>query len=127
MHPVDSNDISFKIAGGHAFKEAFLNASPKLLEPIHNIEVNVLEDQMGEVMTDLQGRRSIIMGMDGAGRYTRIKAKTPLAELYGYSTTLRSLTQGKASFTSKYAEFAPVPGNIQEELIKQYEAEAVEA
>ena len=127
MHPVDSNDISFKIAGGHAFKEAFLNASPKLLEPIHNIEVNVLEDQMGEVMTDLQSRRSIIMGMDGAGRYTRIKAKTPLAELYGYSTTLRSLTQGKASFTSKYAEFAPVPGNLQEDLIKQYEAEAVEA
>lgn len=127
MHPVDSNDISFKIAGGHAFKEAFLNASPKLLEPIHNIEVKVLEEQMGEVMTDLQGRRSIIMGMDAAGRYTKIKAKTPLAELHGYSTTLRSLTQGKASFTSKFSEFAPVPGNLQEELIKQYEAEAVEA
>jgi elongation factor G len=127
MHPVDSNDISFKIAGAHAFKAAFLNASPKLLEPIHNVEVNVLEDQMGEVMTDLQGRRSIIMGMDGAGRYTRIKAKTPLAELYGYSTTLRSLTQGKASFSSKYAEFAPVPGNLQDELVKQHEAEAVEA
>jgi len=127
MHPVDSNDISFKIAGGHAFKEAFLNASPKLMEPIHNLEVKVPADLMGEVMTDLQSRRSIIMGMDTAGKYTKIKAKTPLAELYGYSTTLRSITQGKASFTSSFDEFAPVPGNLQEELVKAHAAEAVEA
>ena len=127
MHPVDSNDISFKIAGGHAFKEAFLNASPKLLEPIQNLEVKVPEEVMGDVMTDLQSRRSIIMGMDAAGRYTKIKAKTPLAELHDYSTTLRSLTQGRASFTSRFAEFAHVPGNIQEELIAKHKEEAVEA
>ncbi len=126
MHPVDSNDISFKIAGAHAFKAAFLNASPKLMEPIHNLEVQVPADLMGEVMTDLQGRRSIIMGMDTAGKYTKIKAKTPLAELYGYSTTLRSLTQGKASFTSTFDEFAPVPGNLQDDLIKAHAAAQAE-
>jgi elongation factor G len=127
MHPVDSNDISFKIAGGHAFKEAFLNANPKLLEPIQNLEVKVPEEVMGDVMTDLQSRRSIIMGMDAAGRYTKIKAKTPLAELHDYSTTLRSLTQGRASFTSKFAEFAPVPGNLQAALISQHNAKAEES
>lgn len=127
MHPVDSNDISFKIAGGHAFKEAFLNANPKLLEPIQNLEVKVPEEVMGDVMTDLQSRRSIIMGMDAAGRYTKIKAKTPLAELHDYSTTLRSLTQGRASFTSKFAEFAPVPGNLQAALISRHNAKAEES
>lgn len=120
MHPVDSNDISFKIAGGHAFKEAFLNASPKLMEPIQNLEVKAPEDVMGDIMTDLQGRRSIIMGMDTAGKYTIIKAKTPQAELYGYSTTLRSLSQGRASFTSSFDEFAPVPPKVQEDLIEEY-------
>lgn len=127
MHSVDSNEISFKIAGAHAFKEAFLNAKPKLLEPVHMVEVKVPDDLMGEVMTDLQGRRAIILGMDSAGRYTKIKAKTPLAEMYGYSTALRSITQGKASFTSKFEEFAPVPGNLQDELIKKHKEEAVEA
>jgi elongation factor G len=127
MHPVDSNEISFKIAGGHAFKQAFLDASPKLLEPVQEITVKVPEDLMGDVMTDLQGRRSIILGMDAAGRYTKIRAKTPLAELYGYSTSLRSITQGRASFTSKFAEFAAVPGNLQQDLIKQYKEEEVEA
>jgi len=124
MHPVDSNDISFKIAGGHAFKEAFLNASPKLMEPMHNIEVKAPADVMGDIMTDLQGRRSIIMGMDTAGAYSIIKAKTPLAELYGYSTTLRSLSQGKASFTSKFDEFAPVPPKVQEDLVEEYKNRA---
>ena len=88
MHPVDSNDISFKIAGAHAFKEAFLNAKPKLLEPIHEISVKVPEELMGNVMTDLQSRRSVILGMDSEGKYQTIKAKTPLAEMYKYSTTL---------------------------------------
>jgi elongation factor G len=127
MHPVDSNEISFKIAGGHAFKQAFLDASPKLLEPIQELTVKVPEDLLGDVMTDLQSRRSIIMGMDAAGRYTKIMAKTPLAELYGYSTALRSITQGRASFKSKFAEFAAVPGNLQQELIKQHQEEEVEA
>ncbi len=123
MHPVDSNDISFKIAGAQAFKKAFMDASPKLLEPIMDVEVKVPEDSLGSVMTDLQGRRAIIMGIDSAGKYQKITARVPLAEMYRYSTTLRSLTQGRGTFTSKFASYEPVPANIQEELIKQHEAE----
>jgi elongation factor G len=127
MHPVDSNDVSFKIAGAMAFRDAFHQASPKLLEPIQDLEVVVPEDLMGDVMTDLQTRRSIILGIEAKGQYQVIKARTPLAELDKYSTTLRSLTQGRASFTSKFAEFGPVPGNVQQDLINNYskEAEAV--
>jgi elongation factor G len=117
MHAVDSNDISFKIAGASAFKEAFIGASPQLLEPIQDLEVQVPEALMGDVMTDLQSRRSVILGMDSVGTYQRIRVKTPLAELHGYSTTLRSLTQGRASFSSKFAEFAAVPHNVQQEVI----------
>ena len=119
MHAVDSNDISFKIAGGHAFKDAFLQADPKLMEPIYDLEVKVPEEMMGDVMTDLQSRRSIIMGIDVVGNYQRIKAKTPLAELYQFSTTLRSITQGKGTFTSSFAEYATVPHNVQEKVIEQ--------
>jgi elongation factor G len=118
MHSVDSNDISFKIAGAHAFKDAFLNAKPKLLEPINEITVKVPEEMLGNVMTDLQGRRSIILGMESDGKYQTIKAKTPLAEMYKYSTTLRSITQGRGSFTTKFSNFELVPNNIQEELTK---------
>lgn len=119
MHAVDSNDISFKIAAAHAFKEAFLNAKPKLLEPIHELTVKVPEELMGNVMTDLQSRRSIILGMDSDGKYQTIKAKTPLAEMYKYSTTLRSITQGRGSFSTKFNSFELVPNNVQEELIKK--------
>lgn len=119
MHAVDSNDISFKIAGAHAFKEAFLNAKPKLLEPIHEISVKVPEELMGNVMTDLQSRRSVILGMDSDGKYQTIKAKTPLAEMYKYSTTLRSITQGRGSFSTKFSNFELVPNNVQEELVKK--------
>ena len=118
MYPVDSNDISFQIAGGHAFKEAFLNAQPKLMEPIQDLVVKVPEELMGDVMTDLQSRRSIILGMESQGSWQNIRARTPLAELYRYSTSLRSITQGKASFKSDFAEFSPVPNNVQEDLIK---------
>jgi len=118
MHSVDSNDISFKIAGAHAFKDAFLNAKPKLLEPIQELTVRVPEDLLGNVMTDLQARRSIILGMDSDGKYQTIKAKTPLAEMYKYSTSLRSITQGRGSFTTKFSNFELVPNNIQEELTK---------
>jgi elongation factor G len=118
MHSVDSNDISFKIAGSHAFKDAFLNAKPKLLEPIHELTVKVPEEMLGNVMTDLQGRRSIILGMDSDGKYQTIKAKTPLAEMYKYSTTLRSITQGRGSFTTKFSNFELVPNNVQQELTK---------
>ena len=127
MHAVDSNDIAFKIAGMMAFKEAFVNANPKLLEPIYDLEVLVPEELMGEVMTDLQTRRAIIMGMDSRGNYQVINAKTPLAELDRYTTSLRSITQGRASFNLKFAEYSAVPGEIQKELIDNYNKEPVEA
>lgn len=126
MHPVDSNDISFKIAGAQAFRQAFEQANPKILEPVYDMEVLVPEELMGDVMTDLQGRRSIIMGMDSDGDYQVIKARTPLSELYKYSTTLKSLTQGKASFTSSFAEYIPVPPDIQIKLSEEHKKEAAE-
>jgi len=119
MHPVDSNDISFKIAGMMAFKEAFMKSEPQLLEPIYDLEVMVPEDIMGEVMGDLQTRRSLIMGMDSKENYQVIKAKTPLAELDRYSTTLRSLSQGRARFTQHFAEFSTVPYELQMKLEKR--------
>jgi len=126
MHPVDSNDISFKIAGMMAFKEAFLKAEPQLLEPIYDLEIIVPEEIMGDVMGDLQTRRSLIMGMDTRGNYQVIKARTPLAELDRYSTTLRSLSQGRASFTQKFADFVPVPFEVQQKLTRELqEMEAV--
>ncbi len=120
MHSVDSNDISFKIAGSHAFKNGFVQASPKLLEPIYDMEILVPEELMGEVMTDLQARRSIITGMDSKGKYQIITAKTPLAELDRYVTALRSMTQGKASFKSRYSSYEPVPMEIQKKLTDAY-------
>ena len=120
MHQVDSNEISFKLAGLNAFREAFHDASPQLLEPIYDLEVLVPEDLMGDVMTDLQTRRSIIMGIDGKGRYQVIKSRTPLSEMDKYSTTLRSITHGKASFSSTFAEYAVLPREIQNELAKKY-------
>ena len=119
MHPVDSNDISFKIAGMMAFKDAFMRAEPQLLEPIYDIEVTTPEDVMGEIMGDLQTRRSIIMGIDSKGGNQVIKARTPLAELDRYTTSLRSLSQGRASFSQQFAEFAPVPFDVQQKLAKQ--------
>jgi len=119
MHPVDSNDISFKIAGMMAFKEAFMKSEPQLLEPIYDLEIMLPEDVMGEVMGDLQTRRSLIMGMDTKENFQIIKARTPLAELDRYSTTLRSLSQGRANFTQHFAEFATVPYDLQSKLEKQ--------
>lgn len=119
MHSVDSNDISFKIAAAHAFKDAFLNAKPKLLEPVNELKVKVPEELMGNVMTDLQSRRAIILGMDSDGKYQTIKARTPLAEMYKYSTSLRSITQGRGSFSTKFSSFELVPNNVQEELVKE--------
>lgn len=119
MHPVDSNDISFKIAGMMAFKEAFMKAEPQLLEPIMDLEVMMPEEMMGDVMGDLQTRRSIIMGMDSKGKYQVIKARTPLAELDRYSTTLRSLTQGRGMFRQSFADYTAVPFEVQTKLAKQ--------
>jgi len=119
MHPVDSNDISFKIAGAQAFKQAFVKADPKILEPVYELEVMVPEELMGDVMTDLQTRRALILGMDSKDGYKIIKAKTPLSEMHKYSTSLRSITQGRASFMSAFAEYSPVPMDIQQRLMKQ--------
>lgn len=120
MHPVDSNDISFKIAGMMAFKDAFMKAEPQLLEPIMDLEILMPEEVMGDVMSDLQTRRSLIMGMDTKGNLQVIKARTPLAELDRYSTTLRSLSQGRASFTQRFADYTPVPYEVQQNVAKQF-------
>lgn len=119
MHPVDSNDISFKIAGMMAFREAFLKAEPQLLEPIYDVEIMVPEEVMGDVMSDLQTRRSLIMGIDSKGSYQVIRARTPLAELDRYSTALRSMTQGRASFTQRFSEYAPVPHDLQQRIARE--------
>ncbi len=121
MHPVDSNEISFKLASRHAFKEAFKNAGPKILEPIYDVEVIVPEEKMGDVMTDLQGRRALIMGMEADGHYQKIKARVPLAEMNRYSTILSSITSGRAMYSLKFAEYAPVPVDVQTILLKAYE------
>jgi elongation factor G len=117
MHSVDSNDISFKIAGAHAFREAFLNANPKLLEPTLELTVKVPEEMVGNVMTDLQSRRSVIQGIDSNDNYQVLKCIAPEAELYGYSTDLRSLTQGRATFRSVFSSYQPVPSNVKKELV----------
>ncbi|MDP4267129.1 MAG: elongation factor G [Bacteroidota bacterium] len=122
MHPVDSNEISFKIAGMYSFKEAFKNADPKILEPIYDLEVIAPEDKMGDVMTDLQSRRAMIEGISGEGTYQKVKAKIPLAELDKYSTTLSSLTNGRASHSLRFFDYAKVPADIQQKLLKEYEA-----
>jgi elongation factor G len=120
MHPVDSNDISFKIAGMMAFKTAFMMSEPQLLEPICDLEVLMPEEVMGDVMSDLQTRRSLIMGMDSRGGLQVIRARTPLAELDRYSTTLRSLSQGRASFTQRFADYTPVPHDVQQNVARQF-------
>jgi len=127
MHPVDSNDISFRIAGLQAFREAFNNADPQLMEPVQELEVRVPADLMGDVMTDLQGRRSIVMGVDGQGRYQIIKTHTPLAELDRYSTTLRSLTQGRGTYSEKFHAYQPVPTELQHKLVSSHKEEEVAA
>jgi len=124
MHPVDSNEISFKLAGRHAFKDAFKNAAPKILEPIYEVEVVMPSERMGDVMTDLQGRRAIVLGMDSEGNYQKIKARVPLAEMNRYSTALSSVTSGRATYGMKFADYQPVPGDVQEILLKAYEAES---
>ncbi|MBQ9436090.1 MAG: elongation factor G [Bacteroidales bacterium] len=123
MHPVDSNELAFKLAGRNAFKEAFKNAGPKILEPIYDVEVFVPADRMGDVMTDLQGRRGVVMGMDSEGEFQNIRAKVPLAEMNKYSTTLSSITSGRASYSMKFAEYQQVPAEVQNEIIKKYEEE----
>lgn len=126
MHPVDSNEISFKIAGMQAFRTAFKNAAPKILEPIYSVEVLVPSDYMGDVMSDLQGRRAIIEGMSSESGYEKIIAKVPLAEMNKYSTALSSITSGKAMYSMRFSDYSAVPGDIQTKLLAAYEAEQKE-
>ena len=123
MHPVDSNEISFRLAGRNAFSEAFKNAGPKILEPIYDVEVLTPADVMGDVMSDLQGRRAIIMGMSSEKGFEKITAKVPLKEMSSYSTALSSITGGRSSFSMKFASYELVPSDVQEKLLKAYEAE----
>jgi elongation factor G len=122
MHPVDSNEISFRLAGRHAFSQAFKEAGPKLLEPVYDVVVQAPSDRLGDVMSDLQGRRAVIMGMESEKGYEKLSAKIPLKELSSYSTTLSSLTGGRASFSMKFASYELVPMDIQDKLLKEYEA-----
>lgn len=120
MHPVDSNEISFKLAGRNAFREGFKKAGPKIMEPIYNVEVFVPTDKMGDVMSDMQNRRAMIEGMSSEGGLDRLTARVPLAEMYRYSTTLSSLTNGRATYTMKFASYEQVPTDVQEKLLKAY-------
>lgn len=122
MHPVDSNEISFRLAGRNAFAQAFKEAGPKLLEPIYDVVVQTPSDRLGDVMSDLQGRRAVIMGMESEKGYEKLSAKMPLKELGSYSTTMSSLTGGRASFSMKFASYELVPMDIQDKLLKEYEA-----
>lgn len=122
MHPVDSNELSFMLAARRAFSDAFKAAGPKILEPIYDLEVYVPDDFMGDVMSDLQGRRALIMGMDSEAGYQKLMAKIPLKELSNYSISLSSITGGRASFITKFASYELVPNDIQQELIKEHEA-----
>ena len=120
MHPVDSNELSFKLAGRNAFKEAFKKAGPKIMEPIYSVEVLVPSDKMGDVMSDLQNRRAMIEGMSSDKGFERLVARVPLAEMYRYSTTLSSLTNGRATYSMKFASYEQVPADVQEKLLKAY-------
>ncbi|MBN2235916.1 MAG: elongation factor G [Bacteroidales bacterium] len=126
MHAVDSNEISFKLAGRFAFITAFKNSGPKIMEPVYNVTVRVPEENMGAAMTDLQGRRALIMGMDSDGKYQIIRAKVPLAEMHKYATTLSSVTSGRGTYSMKFDAYNQVPSDVQDKLLKAYEEEQAE-
>ncbi len=123
MHPVDSNELSFMLAGRNAFAQAFREAGPKILEPIYDVEVFVPSDKMGDVMSDLQGRRAMITGMQSENGYEKLTCKAPLKEMSNYSTALSSLTGGRASFITKFASYELVPGDVQQKLVAAYKEE----
>jgi elongation factor G len=126
MHPVDSNEISFRLAGRNAFSQAFKNATPKILEPVYDVEIMVPSDRMGDVISDLQGRRGMVLGMESEKRFEIIKARVPLAEMNKYSTALSSITGGRAMYSMKFSEYSQVPGDVQEAVIKAYSEEEEE-
>ena len=126
MHPVDSNEISFMLAGRNAFSTAFKEAGPKILEPIYDVVVSVPSEYMGDVMGDLQGRRGMIMGMESEKGFEKLKARVPLKEMGSYSTSLSSITGGRGSFNMKFASYELVPSDVQDKLLKEYEAQKKE-
>ena len=126
MHPVDSNEISFRLAGRNAFAQAFKEANPKVLEPIYDVEVFVPSEIVGDVMSDINGRRGMVLGMETEKQFTRLKAQVPLKELSSYSTTLSSLTGGRATFTMVFNSYQLVPGDVQEKLLAAYAATQTE-
>ncbi len=126
MHPVDSNEISFKLAGRNAFSKAFKNAGAKILEPIYDLNVWTPSDRMGDVMSDLQGRRAMIMGMGSEKGMEKITAKVPLKEMHRYTTSLSSITGGRGVFNIAFDNYEKVPAEVQDELLKAYEAEQEE-
>ena len=127
MHPVDSNDMAFMTAAGYAFKNAFIKAKPQLMEPMYNVEVLCPSEAMGDIMGDLQTRRAMILGMDSEGHYQKIVAQVPLAEMYKYSSTLRSLSQGRAKFTREFSEYMAMIPSIQQKIIEESRSDLVEA
>jgi len=122
-HNVDSSEMAFKVAASMAFKKTFMAAKPVILEPIYDVEVRVPDEYMGDVMGDLSSRRGKIMGMDAFGKFQVIKAKAPLAELYKYSTSLRSMTQGRGIHTRAFSHYEEVPGDVQKKIIAEANAE----
>ena len=122
MHPVDSNEISFMLAGRNAFSEAFRNAGPKILEPVYDVTVFAPADKLGDIMSDLQNRRATILGMESDNEIEVLNAKVPLKEMSNYSITLSSLTGGRASFIMKFSSYELVPSDVQDKLLKAYEA-----
>jgi elongation factor G len=119
MHSVDSNDAAFKTASLMAFRKGFIDAAPQLMEPVYDITVRIPSEYMGDIMGDLATRRAQIQGMDSEGNMQVVKAKVPLAELYKYSTSLKSMTQGRASHSRVFSHYAPVPSHIQEKIVKE--------
>jgi elongation factor G len=126
MHPVDSNDISFKIAGLMAFKEAFQKADPQILEPINHVEVLCPEDLTGAVMGELQSRRGMVEGIDTEGHFQKIIAKVPLAEMHDFSSSLRSLSQGRAKFKMQFDSYQPMAFEMQRKLTEEYNKSSTE-
>jgi elongation factor G len=119
MHPVDSNDISFQIAGYFAFKEAFMNARPHLLEPIHDVEIHIPEDCLGKVMGGLSHRRGKILGMDTDGQFQVIKAQVPARELYRYSSTIRALTAGRGVHSEEFSHYDEMPRDLEQKVVAE--------
>ena len=125
MHAVDSNEVSFKIAGAQAFRAAFEEAQPRLLEPLFQLEILVPEAHVGEVMTDLQTRRGLVEGFTTEGNHQRISARVPLATLSHYVTALSAISQGRATHTRRFLAYSPVPSDVQHKLVREHSAQPV--